>query len=153
MQPVRFEERPAGRLLGIQRRLDPHTTDWGALWQEEYAPRLPEIEARCTGDVCLGAYFAGGDDGLLEFVAGRPARDGVDVPADLVMREIPAATYAVFECTMEAIGATWDAIYSDWLPSSSYVTDADKACFEEFAPGCHEGKTPVRILVPVVQQD
>ena len=86
----------------------------------------------------------------MEFVAGRPARDGIDVPADLAVREIPPATYAVFECTMATIGATWEATYGDWLPNSAYVVDAGKACVEAFVPGCHEGTTSVRISVPGV---
>lgn len=150
VQAVKFEERPAMRVLGIQRRLDPRKTDWGALWQGEYGPHLLEIEARSTGDTCLGIYMPGGSDGLVEFVAGRLARDGIDVPAGLALCDIPPATYAVFECTMAAIGATWGAIYGEWLPNSAYVIDAGKACFEAFAPGCHEGRTPVRISVPVV---
>ena len=152
MQPTRFEERQASRLLGIQRRLDPQATDWEALWREEYAPRLPEIRSCTTGKTCLGAYIAGGSDGLLEFVAGRPAREGIEAPPGLIVRELPAATYAVFECTMADIGATWHAIYGDWLPSSNYLADASKACIEEFAPGCHEGTVPVRIFVPVMRR-
>jgi len=137
-------------VLGIHRHLDPHKTNWSALWQGEYGPRLPEIEARSTGDTCLGVYLPGGSDGLVEFVAGRPAKDGIEVPAGLAVRGIPPATYAVFECAMATIGATWEAIYGDWLPNSAYVVDAGKACFEAFAPGCHEGTTPVRISDPVV---
>jgi len=139
------------RLLGIRRRLDPRSTNWGTLWRDDYAPRLAEIEARSTGDVCLGVYMPGESDGLVEFMAGRPARDGIEVPPGLAVRELPAATYAVFECTMADIGATWHAIYGDWLPRSDCLIDDGKACFEEFAPGCHEGRVPVRILVPVVR--
>ena len=68
MQPVEFEERPAMRVLGIQRRLDPHKTDWSALWQEDYAPHLSAIEARSTGDTCLGVYMSGGSDGSVPVV-------------------------------------------------------------------------------------
>ena len=60
MQPVKFEERPAMRVLGIQRHLDPHKTNWSALWQGDYGPRLLEIEARSTGDTCLGVCLPGG---------------------------------------------------------------------------------------------
>jgi predicted transcriptional regulator YdeE len=152
MQPIRLEKRPALRLLGIQRRLDPQTTNWEKLWRDDYAPHLPEIQARSRGETCMGAYMSGGDDGLVEFLAGRPAQDGIDVPPGLIVRELPAATYAVFECAMADIGATWHAIYGDWLPGSDYLTDGGKACLEEFAPGCHEGRTPVRILVPVMRR-
>jgi len=145
----RMEERGAFTVMGIQLRINPMSADYGDIWRNQYEPRLPEIEPFATDEACLGLYFGTGDEGKVDFVAGRPVEGVTNLPDGLVLWEVPGATEAVFECTMGTIGPTWHAIYQEWLPASEYVADEDAPCYERFAPGCHEGTVPVTIHVPV----
>ncbi|MBI2301870.1 MAG: GyrI-like domain-containing protein [Armatimonadetes bacterium] len=148
MQPT-FRDRPALTFLGIQRRINHNTVDWGALWEQEYLPRLPEILPFATEDACHGLYYSTDDPQLLDFIAGRPVSGVGEAPEGMVLRDLPAAHEAVFECGMGEIGPTWDYVMGQWLPASEYAHDEAAPCYERFAPGCHEGTVPVTIHVPV----
>ncbi|NLH99688.1 MAG: hypothetical protein GX446_09390 [Chthonomonadales bacterium] len=150
MEPVGFVTNPEYRLVGVQRRIRLDTADWTALWNGEYAPRMADVEASGEGDACLGCYFSTGETALVDFVMGKPARADAHPAEGLVLRDVPAANYAVFECSMSEIARTWRAIYSEWFPGSGLMEDESAPCIEQFRPGCHEGSVPVRIFVPVI---
>jgi len=55
------------------------------------------------------------------FIAAE--KTGDDVPSDWEVREIPAASWAVFESVgpmPHAIQNVWERIYSEWFPQSGY---------------------------------
>jgi hypothetical protein len=70
------------------------------------------------------------------------------VPAGLVVREVPAATYAVFACPVQTIGQTKRYIFDEWGPRSSFPIDNLAPIFEQYAPAA-DIVSPVRIHVPV----
>jgi len=149
MQPVKFVDVPAGRVVGVQRRVELQTADWSGLWDNDYMPRMADVDARGEGDPCCGYYFGTDVEGVVDFVMGKPARADAQACEGLVIRDAPAAHYAVFECGMSEIGATWFAIFREWMPASGMQEDETAPCFESFGPGCHEGKEPVLIQIPV----
>jgi predicted transcriptional regulator YdeE len=58
----------------------------------------------------------------------------------------------VFQCGLDAIGPTWQAVYNDWLAKSveyEYEEDETRASFEYFPPGGGEEKALVSINVPL----
>jgi AraC family transcriptional regulator len=72
------------------------------------------VEAHVYGDDALvtGTWeiFIGVEVGRLE-----------DVPLELVVKVLPASTYAVFTLEGEAIGGDWNSlIYTEWMPDSGY---------------------------------
>ena len=150
MEPVRFVDCPYGTVVGVQRRIRLADADWGALLGQEYMPMMKAVDAQGEGHPCMGYYFGTGEDGVVDFVMGKPARPGAEATDGLVVRDVPAAHYAVFECGMAEIGSTWGAIYSAWLPASQWREDEAAVCFEAFAPGCMEGAEPVAIHIPVM---
>lgn len=131
------------------RRVRLDSADWGALWDQEYMPRVGDIDARGVGDACMGYYFSTGEDGLVDLLMGKPARPGAEPAEGIVVREVPAARYAVFECGLRDIAITWRTIYGEWLPQSGLTENVSAPCYEEFGPGCVTGAEPVRIYVPV----
>jgi predicted transcriptional regulator YdeE len=113
---------------------------------------MNDVNACGEGEACQGYYFSTDEDGVVDLIMGKPARQGA-IPADgLVMRDVPAAQYAVFECSLPEIGATWRGIYCEWLPESDWLEDAAAPCFEEYAPECAKGQVPVLIYIPVLRQ-
>ncbi len=147
LQPS-FTDREAFWVLGIQERANPMETDYAAFWAR-FQERFAEVEPLATGPDGYGVYFPVGEEHIVDVFGGMAVAAGTAAPEGMVVREVPAGHYAVFECTISDIGPTWGAIYSEWLPTSGYAADPAHPCFEQFAPGCHEGAEPVRILVPV----
>jgi len=147
LQPT-FERRDAFWVLGIQERADPMEVDYSAFWAR-FGERAAEVQPLAIEAAGHGVYFPTEEEGLVDVFGGMAVPPGTPTPEGLVLREVPAGHYAVFQCTMQDIAPTWGAIYGEWLPASEYEADHTKACFEQFAPGCHEGTEPVRIFVPV----
>ncbi|MCC6729831.1 MAG: GyrI-like domain-containing protein [Chthonomonadales bacterium] len=150
LAPTLCEQR-AFQVLGIQERIDPTRADYRALWGR-FERRAKEVRALATEEAGYGVYFDCDESSRSDFVAGMAAARRETVPAGLVLREVPAGTWAVFECTMATIGATWEAILGQWLPASGMDAAEGKPAYERFPPGCHEGAAPVTIHLAVVRR-
>ena len=147
VQPT-FCHKDAFWVLGIQERANPMQVDYHAFW-DLFEARAAEVQPIATEPAGYGVYFPTGQEGVVDVFGGMAVAPDASAPDGLVLREVPAADYAIVECTMGGIGPTWGAIYEEWLPSSGYEEDGPKPCFEHFPPGCHEGTAPVRIHLPV----
>ena len=137
-------------VMGVLDRVDPHTADYEAIWRDQFDPVHDRVQPYSTDEGYYGVYFATDEPGLVDMVAGMAVGDVDDVPEGLTVRTIPGGQYAVFECGMDAIGPTWGAIYSEWLPASEqYEEDGTRACFEYFPPGSETGQMLLSIFVPL----
>lgn len=137
-------------VLGVQSRIDPRTADYRSIWEKQFEPHHDFVRRLATEPGYYGMYFPSEVPGKVDFIAGMAVADTGEIPRGLVVREVPVAQYAVFECKMDAIGSTWEKIYGGWLADSEqYAEDESKACFEYFPPGADEGKALVSIHVPL----
>jgi predicted transcriptional regulator YdeE len=148
MLEPKFVDRPAFHVLGPQARIDPGSADYSALWQR-FEKRADEVESLATDEGGYAVYFDCEEPGKADWVGGIAVPPGTKPPEGWVLREIPAARYAVFECPIREIGPTWGAILGEWLRGSGYEADEPKPAFEYFPPGSPEGKVPVQIFVAV----
>ena len=151
MEPKRFEDRPAHKVVGLEYRIKIATADWQDLWSNKFMPRMEDINTAGEGHPCMGYYFGTDIPGTVDFLMGKPARDGAPVAEGLTVRNVPAAAYAVFECDLKSIGQQWGLIYGEWLPRSGWVIDEAAPGCEAFGPGTMEGDEPVLIYLPVKQ--
>ncbi len=147
MSDPAIKQLQAFNVLGTQERINPMQADWGAIWGR-FEARMEETKALYSADEGIGVYFDSGEEGLADHLAGMPAGVVDPVPAGMTLREVPGGAYAVFECAMGDIGATWQGAFH-WLAASAYVNDEARPCFERFPPGCHEGTASVEICLPV----
>lgn len=86
-----------------------------------------------------------------------------DLPPQMVKREIPAATYAVFKTPLvevsqfpSSIKGTWRYIIEDWLPHSGYEVDESSYDFEYYDENCHHWeheKIYMEIHLPVQKRE
>ncbi len=133
MDPVRIEEKPALRLIGLRCRFrngrlpDSNAGEvvgptWGALH-----PRLAEIDATDRSVLYGYTWFAADDPEECEYIAGAPVGPDAEVPDGMEAVETAASTYAVFEHHghMMGFGDTIRAIYDEWLPNSDYVGNGE----------------------------
>ncbi len=150
---VEIVERADAKVLGIMARINPMNADYSEIWGNQFDPRQEEITPLAVDDGYYGVYYATGQEGMADFVAGMVVRDTDAVPDGLVLREIAGGTYALFSCTMSSISATWGQIYSQWMPASGYAEDTSRPSFEYYRPGEMGPDAPVAIYVPLVGRE
>jgi len=124
-----------------------------SLWNE-FNRRGNELCPAATKEVYgVCRMIPGITDGSFEYVAGVSREDLSHLPTGTVIREVPACTVAVFRHIGAAatLHDTYQKIYSEWLPSSSFQPlepGFDMEVYNEeftfFAPG-----SVMYIYVPV----
>ena len=148
-----LKDRDASTIMGIQTRItaadqknpDTYTKIWDAF--EPYRTQLRPIS---TGWQLLGVTFVTDKKDVFDYFAGMAVQTGAAKPdPNLVTRTMPAAKYAVFKCTSQDMGKTYQYIYSEWLPNSRYKIDKNACCFEQYAPREWMNR-PVYIYIPIV---
>jgi predicted transcriptional regulator YdeE len=108
-----------------------------------------QIEPLTTGQIYYGVSFPTAEKHLIEYLAGMPVADETRSPRKLEVRTIPGGQFAVFECPVQAIGATYQYIFTVWLPSAAFQLDAALPSFEEYPESTSD--QPVCIHIPVRQ--
>lgn len=148
MQPIKTEPRDGFWVMGLVEQATPDAVDYQAFWGK-LGPHMPELARWANTANFYGVYFPTEDREKVDVFAGQGVEGDAEVPAGLVLREVPAATYAVFECALDQIGATWQAIMHQWAPSADHQPLHHHPAFEEYTPGAMSGTDKVRIYLPV----
>jgi len=126
LKPARLAVHEPIVVAGLTERYSPLTKERiPALWQR-FVPHLGSIPGQLgteTYGVCYG-YRA---DGSFEYRCGVQIAEAVALAAELIAIEIPHANYAVFAHTghISTIGATWQAIFQQWLPASGCTLEGE----------------------------
>ena len=94
-------------------------------------------------------WFGDLGSGPADYLAGMSVESLEGFPSDLVTRDVPASTYAVFECTVRTIGETYDTIFGEWPPGAAHERDPEVPHFEYYPPGTSSQDSPVFIHVPL----
>jgi AraC family transcriptional regulator len=104
-----------------------------------------------TGSSMLGVCFA--DERPVEFYYGIAVELPENTPAKPFEKmEIPAATWAVFDCTLPSIQDVTKRIFSEWFPSTGYEHDA-KPELEIYFPEDPRSKVMhCQVWIPVVKE-
>ena len=147
MEP-RFVERDAFTVLGVQERFTPETEDFEGIWKR-FMRFHDQIHPHSTDQAYYGVCFGTEDEDAMDYVAGMAVPPGTECPEGLVIRDVPAARDAVFECTVQTIHDTYEFIHHTWIGASPYVLDDPKPGFEQYPPGTESGDSPVFIHVPI----
>lgn len=136
-------------VLGVVRRVERGSESpelFGGIWKT-FESRRQEIASLAIQNVYFGVSFPTDEEGVTEYLAGMMVPAGTPSPAGLETRTVAGGQYAVFECLVDAIGATYQQAFGVWLPSAAVQFDAGRAAFEEYPENTPE--LPVRIFIPV----
>ncbi len=162
----RIEKKEAFKIIGFQRVFSGETSyqEIPVYWSEiteKYAPHLmqglpPEGEtenwlaAHRVGE--LGVCIDDMDNGKFHYlIAGYD--DGGKAPENLVRREIPAGTWAIFDCSLKTLQDTNTAIWKEWIPASSEYEPAGAYNIEWYSPeGVPSPERKCQIWIPVIQK-
>lgn len=152
MEP-RILSRDSFTVVGTLTRVTPESESsekYGLIWKD-FESYHNQIKPHSTDKAYYGVNFATGEEGVFDYIAGMAVPDSVIVPEGLVIREVPAARYAVFECPVHGIVQTYPYVFTEWLPRSPYGLDGCAPVFEQYPP---EGETesPVLIHIPIKER-
>jgi predicted transcriptional regulator YdeE len=151
MEP-RILELEGFRVLGLARRLpaEEQTEEvFGVIWSG-FESRIGEIRVHATDGAFFGLSFPGDLPGEVEYVAAMAVSPTIASPEGMVIREVPAARYAVFDCPVTSIGETYRFVFEAWLPNSGYHLNAVVPVFERYPPE-EQGSSSVQIHVPITE--
>jgi predicted transcriptional regulator YdeE len=83
------------------------------------------------------------------YLAGMAIYDDTLAPEGWVIRDIPAAEYAVFETTLRDVGETTLEALTHWLPNSDFEQDIAKPRFDFMPPDTTGQMSRVAVYIPV----
>jgi predicted transcriptional regulator YdeE len=137
-------------VMGTLTRLEPATESpekFGAIWSD-FEAHHEEIQRHSTDRRYYGVSFSAGQDGCVDYLAGMATAPVETIPEGLVVREVPAARYAVFKCPVQAIAQTYGYIFGEWRGTSAHEIDSSAPTFEEYPP-VGDTQSPVLIHIPI----
>ena len=142
--------RSAFMVMGTLDRVTPadeDATTYERIWRRLEAYR-DQIKSHSTDQAYYGVSFATDEEGVFDYVAGMAVGKVDAIPEDLVIREVPGAQYAVFECPVQRIGETYRSIFSEWLPHSTCELSGSSPAFERYPP-IGEEEAPMLIYISI----
>ena len=151
MEP-KIVRREAFVVMGVVGHFRSAAENFGPLWNE-YMTFHEQIEPLSVGEGHYGVYLGADHTKPIDYLAGMAIQDAAGAPGGVEVREVPAALYAVFGCSFQAIGPTYGHIWDEWLQSSAYEQDTSKLGFDYFPPGTTDGDSPMEIWFPVKKKD
>ncbi|MCU0486365.1 MAG: GyrI-like domain-containing protein [Anaerolineales bacterium] len=127
MEP-KFVELPAFTVVGMRYYGRNENQEISQMW-EVFNQKCCQIQHIHTGSPAYGVCFSvpGAPAGEFEYVASFAVDKVENVPAEMVVREVPAHKYAVFTHVgeLDKLGETYRYIYQTWLPQSGYQATGD----------------------------
>ena len=117
----RIIKRPDLKVVGMKYRGNNENEEIPQLW-DAFWPRHEEIAHRVPDMVAYGVIDNFDEEKQeFDYVAGVEVDSLADVPAGMTGIEVPAQTYAVFDCTLPTLMDTIQHAYEGWLPGSGYA--------------------------------
>lgn len=141
-------------VVGVRQRFESvneaASADYEGLWTNEFMPHHEVLLPLSTDKFYYGVSYGTGEGESFYYLAGMAVDDDAPTPDGLTRYQVPLATYAVFETTMDGIGETWNRVFSKWLPASGYEYAWEAPSYEEYPPDTDDAST-VLLYVPVMK--
>jgi predicted transcriptional regulator YdeE len=141
------------KIIGTLTRIEPQndkTETYVSIWNqfESYRNQIRPIS---IDQAYYGVSFNTDKKGVFDYLAGMAVSNENDVQDLLVVRAIPAADYAVFQCPVQKIAETKQFIFQKWLPDSKYEFNAANPSFEQYPPA-DDTTSLVQIHIPIKEK-
>jgi predicted transcriptional regulator YdeE len=118
------------------------------IWMNQFIPHAEQLRPFSLDDAFYGAWIWV-DENTTAYLAGMAVEALPEIPQGLMEKVLPAAKYAVFDCTVSTIGQTYDQAYREWLPNSPYEYDITASDFEYYPPSTESGDRLAQIFIPI----
>ncbi len=117
------------------------------IWSK-FESRRQEIGALVIGEHYFGVKFPTDKEEVTDYLVGMMVAADAPTLEGLEKRTVPGGQFAVFECPVEAIGESYQHIFTVWLPSATVQFNPTVPVFEEYPES--KSQQPVRIHVPIL---
>jgi predicted transcriptional regulator YdeE len=122
---------------------------FAGIWKT-FESHKDSIQPLATAKVYYGVTFSTADPDVTEYLAGMQVPVGTPSVAGLEARSVPGGQYAVFECSVDSIGPTYQHVFGTWSPTAAAQFEEGRPSFEQFPDNTTE--EPVRLHIPVRQR-
>lgn len=143
----RFVDRESFVLAGVTACGQLGEIDYAGVWNKQFMPVASRLHAISPDAGSYGASF--GEKGKTVYLAGVAVTGDTELPAGFVKRILPAAHYAVFDCTLATLNLTGEEVYSQWFNDAGMELDAEAVGFEYYLPYNEVGDMLVQLYIPV----
>lgn len=137
-------------VMGFLTRITPETEcseTYELIWRE--FETFHEIIKPLSTDLnYYGITYNTDEVNVFDYLAGMAVKDLIEVPEGLMIKQIPSASYVVFESPVYAIGETYQYIFAEWFSQSLYKPGGDAPVFEQYPPQGQE-ELLVLIYIPI----
>ncbi|OGO01545.1 MAG: hypothetical protein A2Y90_04275 [Chloroflexi bacterium RBG_13_52_12] len=128
---------------------------WEAFSNSPERQQIANVAGKKPGDVTggqiLGICFDAGQNEEFSYAIAVELPKGKS-PKPFETLDIPAATWAIFDITIDDIQQCWKQIYEEWFPSTGYEHSGGPE-FEVYLPGDFSNPAmPCQVWVPVVKK-
>jgi predicted transcriptional regulator YdeE len=151
MLKTRSVKRGSFTIAGVTTAGQAGEINYADVWQKQYGPMDAQLKPLSSDDGRYGASFYEGDH--IIYIAGVAVADLTELPAGIEKHELPAAEYAVFECTLANMEATVQEAYGQWFNSSDVEPDHSAVGFEYYPPYSGSGEMRVEVYIPVKNKE
>lgn len=140
-------------VMGLLSRIDDDGSELDDVWNA-FAQVRNAVASHSTDAACYGISFATEEDGRVDYLAGMAVPPGTQPPEGMVVRELPAALYAQFDCRFHELADTIQGARQEWLPSSPYAPDpnAPVADYLRLPAGELNAQAMVSYFFPIVDR-
>jgi predicted transcriptional regulator YdeE len=146
-------DRDAFKVMGVIDHFASAAEDHTQLWEKDFMEFHDQIKSLSASEGYYGVYLSADHTKPIDMLAGMVVQDAAGAPEGVQVRELPAATYAVFECLFQEIGSTYGYIWDEWLQTSEYEQDMSKLGFDYYPPATADCSSPMEIWFPVKKKE
>jgi AraC family transcriptional regulator len=136
-------------VVGMKYRGKNEQNEIPQLWGQ-FAPRVSEIQHKVQEDATYGVMSNYDEvSGEFDYWASLKVTQAVDLPAGMEGVEVPAATYAVWECTLPTIHQAYQQAHA-WFAQSEHENSGTPE-FEYYGPGFNpqDPGSAMKIFMPI----
>jgi len=152
-----FEHREAFRVLGVEApawHIDEVDPGFNDLWLNRFMAHHDQVQPHSADQAYYGVWFGTLPRDLSQgtHLAGMAIEGDPPVPDGWVIRDIPAADYAVFDSTLHHVGSATEFALWHWLPESEFAFDTTKPRFDWMPPDTAGPDSLTAVWIPVIHR-
>lgn len=139
------------KIIGVKKRIKSESPHFTNVWNE-FMENYNKVKASRIDDGFYGINDAPDENNYQDYIAGINVDNSYQNSDRTFTEHIqPSSLYAVFECEVNNIGATYMGIFSEWNDNRYRVNDKDVSCFEYYPPNTVTADDKVLLYIPVIE--
>ena len=151
---ARIVDREAFKVMGVIGHYKSAEEDFTKLQDKDFESFHNIIKAQSIDKGYYGVFQDSIEKKPIDYLAGMAVGDISEIPEGLKTCEVPAAKYAVFNCTLKTIGPAYQYILSEWFPRSVFNQDSSKLSFQYYhLPVLPDGDMKMEIWFPIRRKE